>query len=57
MLKDGQTYFKNVEVLTPQNVQSMFDHFSTSCIKMLNVDMIQGYLGKTREQLKIKPYV
>ena len=29
MLKNGQTYFKNLAVLAPQDFESMFGHFST----------------------------
>ena len=29
MLKNGQTYFENLEVRTTQDFQSMFSHFST----------------------------
>ena len=29
MLKNGQTYFKNIAVFTPQDFESMFGHFST----------------------------
>ena len=36
MLKNGQTYFKNLVVLTPQDFQSMFGHFSTFCMKGLS---------------------
>ena len=36
MLKNGQTYFKNVVVTTLQDVTSMFDHFSTLCMKGLS---------------------
>ena len=35
MLKNGQTYFKNLAVFIPQDFLSMFDHFST-------LDMKQG---------------
>ena len=34
MLKNGQTYFKNITVWISRNFKSMFDHFST--ISMLN---------------------
>ena len=30
MLQNGQTYFKNLTVRTPQDFYSMFDHFATS---------------------------
>ena len=36
MLKNGQTYFKNVVVTTLQDVISMSDHFSTLCMKGLS---------------------
>ena len=36
MLKNGQTYFKNFAVFTPQDFKSMFGHFSTLCNKGLN---------------------
>ena len=29
MLKNGQTYFKNLAVFTPQDFKIMFGHFST----------------------------
>ena len=29
MLKNGQTYFENLEVRTTKDFQSMFSHFST----------------------------
>ena len=29
MLKNGQKYFKNLAVFTPQDFSSMFGHFST----------------------------
>ena len=29
MFKNGQTYFKNHAVFTPQHFQSIFDHLST----------------------------
>ena len=35
MLKNGQTYFKNLAVFTPHNFKSMFGHFSTLCNKGL----------------------
>ena len=35
MLINGQTYFINLTVLTLQDFKSMFDLFSTSCIKGL----------------------
>ena len=28
MLRNGQTSFKNLALFTPQDVQSMFEHFS-----------------------------
>ena len=34
-LKNGQTYFKNLASFTPPNFKSMFDHFSTLCMKGL----------------------
>ena len=37
MLKNGQTYFKNLAVFTPQDFQSMFGHFSTLGMKGLSV--------------------
>ena len=30
---NGQTYFQNLAVFTPQDFTSMFDHFITSCMK------------------------
>ena len=38
MLKNGQTYFKNFEVFTPENFKSMFGHFSTLWMKVLKSD-------------------
>ena len=35
MLKNGQTYIKNIAVFTPQDFKSMFGHFSTLCNKGL----------------------
>ena len=35
MLKNGQTYVKNLAVFTPQDFQSIFDHFSTLSMKGL----------------------
>ena len=43
MLKNGQTYFKNLAVFTAQDFQSMFDHFSASCMKGLRKDIF--YVG------------
>ena len=37
MLKNGQTYFKNLAVFTPQDFYSMFGHFSTLCNKGLMI--------------------
>ena len=37
MLKNGQTYFKNLAVFTPQDFKSMFGHFSTLCNKGLMI--------------------
>ena len=36
LLKNGQTYFKNLVVFTPQDFKSIFDHFSILCMKCLN---------------------
>ena len=36
MLKNGQTYFNNLAVLTLKDFQGIFDHFLTLCIKWLN---------------------
>ena len=36
ILKNGQTYFKNLAVLTPQNFSSKLGHFSTSYLKGLS---------------------
>ena len=33
MLKNGQTYFKNLAVWTPQDFLNMFNHYSTLCMK------------------------
>ena len=35
MLKIGQTYFKNIALLASQDFYSMFDRFSTLCMKEL----------------------
>ena len=35
MLNNGQTYFRNLAVFTPQDFQSMFGHFTTLCMKGL----------------------
>ena len=35
MLKDDQTYFKNLMVFTPLDFWSISDHFSTLCMKSL----------------------
>ena len=35
MLKNGQTYFKNFAVFTPQDFKAMFGYFSTLCMKGL----------------------
>ena len=44
MLKNGQTYFKNLAVFTPQDFKSMFGHFSTLCNKGLSSDnLLTGY--------------
>ena len=32
MFKNGQRYFKNLAIGTPQDLESIFDHFSTLCI-------------------------
>ena len=35
MFKNCQTYFENLGVFMPQDFKSMFDHFSTLCMKVL----------------------
>ena len=35
MLKNGQTYFKNLLVFTPQDIKIMFNYFSTLFMKGL----------------------
>ena len=35
MLYNGQTYFKDLAVFTPQDFKSMFSHFTTLCMKGL----------------------
>ena len=35
MVKNGQTYYKNLAVFTPQDFYSMFGHFSTLFMKGL----------------------
>ena len=53
MMKNGQTYSKSCGVFTPQDFKSMFDHFSSLCIKGLKISgthiltwfkMILGYV-------------
>ena len=39
MLKNGQTYFKNLAVWTPQDFESMFGHFSTLWNEGLKEDL------------------
>ena len=41
LLKNAQTYLKNLAVFTPQNFLSLFGHFSIYCMKGL-------YFSKTR---------
>ena len=36
MMKNDQTYFKNLRMLTPQDFQSMFDHFSPLYMKAIS---------------------
>ena len=38
MLKNNQTYFKNLAVFTPQDFESMFGHFSTLVNKGLSAN-------------------
>ena len=40
MLKNGQTYFKNLVVFTTQDFHSMLGHFSTLCMKGLTHPLI-----------------
>ena len=42
MLWNGQTYFKNPAVFTPQDFQSMFGHFTTLCMTGLISDVSGG---------------
>ena len=44
MWQNGHTYFKNLVLFTHQDVQSMFDHFSTLLVKGLNNLKIIFYL-------------
>ena len=43
MLQIGQTYFKNLAVLPPQNFE-MSDHFTTLCMKVLNKTFINSIM-------------
>ena len=46
MLKNGQTYFKDLAVFIPQDFLSMFDHFSTSYMKELTLrEFISTFLN------------
>ena len=47
MLKNGQTYFKNLTVFTPQDSYSIFGHFSTLCMKGLKIYIYNSYAGKS----------
>ena len=51
MLQNGQTYFKNLTVFTPQDFWSMFDHFATLWNKGLN----SAYHRCIQNPVKLKP--
>ena len=36
MLRIGQTSFKNLALVTPQDIQSMFEHFSVFHMEVLH---------------------
>ena len=57
MLKNGQTYFKNLVVFTPQDFKSMFEHFSTSCMKGLKGYNFKKYLTRTSIDKKNLAYL
>ena len=52
MLKNGQTYFKNLAVSTPQDFKNMFGHFLTLCMKGLN-DWLYTIVSKILLQNKV----
>ena len=46
MLKNGQAYFKNTAVETSQEFKSIFGHFSTLYMKVLNYYFFLGGGGE-----------
>ena len=60
IMKNGQTYFRNLAVFTPQDFYSMFDRFSTLCIKGLKqINLLVfawweywPYMGSLQNQIK-----
>ena len=42
IMKNGQTYFKNLTVRSPQNFSSMFNHFWSLCMKELTIPNISA---------------
>ena len=51
MLKNGQTYFRNLTVWTTQDFKSTFDHFSALCIKEIRIqDISWHFLKQTIDQ-------
>ena len=52
-MKNDQTYFKNLRMLTPQDFQSMFDHFSPLYMKaILQTSTENNQYSKANHQLK-----
>ena len=57
MLKDDQTYFKNLMVFTPLDFWSISDHFSTLCMKSLMGTGVGGlvvHVRKLTHQVRIE---
>ena len=48
MLKNGQTFIQNLVVFTSQGFESMFDHFSTLCMKGSSFQRTAILLNKSR---------
>ena len=48
MLKNCQTYFKNLVMFTPPYFCIMFDHFSTLCVKELTLEAPTPQNGQTQ---------
>ena len=51
MLKNGQRYFKNLTVWTPQNFKGMFGRFSTLWMKGLNENLALEYSKNYRRYI------